>query len=185
VTGKTILGIVALCVCGLIILFVARPALVVPNQKATLYVAESVCKQVGVCLKIYYEKLDVRQGEIRRSDVVEFLLNECGVFSFLFSTDPPFAPYESAFDFSVYLLLPDSLEHASPVLVGYTSRIKRAKGRLFRIGLFLRGEDAIAVPFRHHVLEEIVGEEVIRRAKPDFYYWHSRPKELLETKTVQ
>lgn len=183
-TGKTILGIIALCVFGLIILFVVRFALFVPNYVSPTLHTMEVCEQLGVCLIKYYEKADVSEKEIRTADVVEFLLNECGKTSYRLSTDPPFAPYDSVSDFSVYLLLPNTLENASPVLVAYTNPIKSRKGKS-TVGLFLREKNPVAVSFGHYLLEEIVGRERVRQAKPDFYYWHGRYKERRKTKTVQ
>lgn len=171
---RTVLKIGVVSVFGLVISYVVISASVMPNQKATLYVAEDVCKNVGICLREYYEEPDVTRRKPNSSDAVEFLKNGIGNLSVLISSEAPTAPYDSDFDFSVYLLLPERLEGTSPVLVAYTSPIKRGRDRSFRIGLFLREDDAVALPLKRHVLEKIVGEKRMGQTEPDFYYWHNR-----------
>ena len=59
-----------------------------------------------------------------------------------------------------------------PTLIGYTSRIKKWKQeRFFRIGLFLRGTDVVVVILSSDALDKLVGEQIIKQAEPDIYFW--------------
>jgi hypothetical protein len=145
--------------------------LLVPREETRVAVAQIVCEAIASGLRECYEQLDANGNKPGTSDVLEFLQNRGTVAANHISPDAPVNPHDTAYDFSV-CLLPESLESVSPALAAYTGPIEMKTGRLYRIAVFLRDEDFVALSTESHLLEKIVGEERVKHAKPDFYYWH-------------
>jgi hypothetical protein len=73
-----------------------------------------------------------------------------------------------------FLLLPDELESARPVLIGYTTSVSTKTGEVYRGVLFLRGKEIAVVTLQEGILKNIVGRENFENKKPDFYIWRKR-----------
>ncbi|MHC4474010.1 MAG: hypothetical protein ACYTEL_00085 [Planctomycetota bacterium] len=186
-TGRRIFDIFALCFVVVVIFGIVIPYFDLPPRRPIGIAAswtERTCEQIATALEERFGKISISEKLIKTSDVVEFLQNEGFIFSWCISPNAPIAPYHSVFDFSVHLLRPEKLESNSPLLVGYTSPIESRKGTFYRVGLFLRGRNVVAVPVGDYVLEKMIGEETIEQAGPDFYYWHNRTRYLKATKEL-
>jgi len=149
---------------------------------AVLGKAEGKCEVIAIFLKKYYAELYKKGEKPQAANVVRFIENQRTIRSLGFSSQAPVAPYLSPFDFGVYLQLPEKLESDLPTLIAYTTRIKRKwkkQEQIFRVGLFLIGNDITVVSFfPSYTLERIVGEEILEQAEPDFYYWACKEQYL-------
>ncbi len=106
----------------------------------------------------------------------------------MFSLKPSVEPYTSVYDMAYYLFLPKSEEIASgkKVLVGYTNSVLDKRiNEMRRFALFIEKGRANVIVYNEEMLQDIVGEEVLREKKPDMYYWHKRPLYLEGQKSKQ
>jgi len=194
---RKVLIIIALCCfASSVVSYLVGPAFVVPvirpEQRPVNY-SVSVCEIIGGFVKKYsYEGRELTTQEKPVLDIVEFIRHQTHYpFARSLSYEAPVAPYDSVVDFGVYLLLPSRFQSDSPVLVGYTTKIKQVRGRIsrqegfYRVGLFLRDNDIIAVALRDYELRKIVGEEKIDKTAPDFYHWYYRVRYLKDKERLE
>jgi len=188
VTGRQILTIAIIC-CSVFVIgyIVISPCRLEPHY-ATLGTAEGKCEIIAIFLKKYYAELYKKGEKTQVADIVQFIENQRTIRALGFSSQAPVAPYLSPLDFGVYLLLPEKLKSDLPTLIAYTTRIKRQwkkQEQFLRIGLFLTGTDINVVTLPSEVLEKIVGEQTIKQAEPDIYYWPCKEQYLRDLKQAE
>jgi len=126
-------------------------------------------------LNIFYETHQDVTFEDINSQFAQFVSSRDRIFSDI----APLSPYDSEWDFSIYLMLPKKLESAQPMLIGYTSpRLGRLGRTLYRVGFILRGKRVYTPVFDSRTLEAVSGHTP--RAEPDLYFWFGKTSYLAE-----
>jgi hypothetical protein len=130
------------------------------------------CHTVGSYLLKYYREVRNKTPTDMVPDFVTYVTDP--EKKLIFTREPPIEPYTSRSDVGFFLLLPDELESARPVLIGYTTSVSTKTGEVYRGVLFLRGKEIAVVTLQEKVLKNIVGSKGFENKKPDFYIWRQR-----------
>jgi len=151
----------------------------IPRQKPTLFIVNSICRDICLYLKHYLQECKEKTKPIDKRGFIDFLKDKYSTSFSGFLDEKPFAPYTSDVDFGVSLYFPDRLESETKVLIGHTTFIHYFKGD-FGFVFFLQGDDVEIEIYTKEKFINVVGEEKIHGLKPDFYFWLNQHKYLVD-----
>jgi len=132
------------------------------------------CQEMSRLLGDYYREQMAEKSEIIISKWVHRLENE----TLFYASKAPISPYESKYDFGIYLLQLQRPENELCVLVGYTTLIAENEKYSYRVCFFLRGNEVVAVKLEPNTLKIIFGRDRVDQGKPDLYIWYHKLKYL-------
>ena len=177
---KMIKTIILLLLVGILILAIAMwlmSALGTSPKIPPIIVLRIQCKTVKGYLLNYYNDVGNKIPADMVLGFVTYVTDPEKKLKF-FSRKAPIEPYTSHRDVGFYLLLPENLESAMPVLIGYTTPVTTKTGEVYRGTFFLRGKEITILTLEEHTLKDIVGSEQFENKEPDLYIWELRSKYL-------
>ncbi|MBN1974577.1 MAG: hypothetical protein JW787_13135 [Sedimentisphaerales bacterium] len=125
----------------------------------------------------YYERNITFDKDVKKSNAIYFLENDCGDFSnYIFAQKPKTFDKD---DFGVFLILPNKLISDAPTIIAYTTPLEKEKF-INRVVLFLNGSNMTPIEIDNYNFEKLIDlDQLEKTPEPDFYYFHSTNKKLL------
>jgi len=169
---KLFILLLSIGIFAAVAIWIILPGLSTGPKLSSRMLAAVNCHTVGSHLLKYYREVRNKTSADTVPDFVTYVTDP--EKKLIFTREPPIEPYTSRSDMGFFLLLPDELESARPVLIGYTTSVSTKTGEVYRGVLFLRGKEIAVVTLQEGILKNIVGSENFENKKPDFYIWRQR-----------
>lgn len=166
---EKIVKITIFIVCVLFLLMVLWPAIFGYRRHPSGLHSNYLARRMETMFQYFeqYYNENNSKDEVKASEVVQFLANDCDKFSkYTFSGEQK----QSLHSDPIYFCLPKELKSDFPTIIAYSGPIQEKNKKMYRTVLFLNGNDIKAISIENRYIEYVLGVEQLRRAsKPDLY----------------
>lgn len=161
---EKIVKITIFIVCILFLLMILMPAFQKTRRYPNSNYLAHYMQIMSQSLTQYYNENNLKD-EIKVSDVVHFLANDCDFFSrYAFTEVQKQQPLRC---YPIYFCLPEKLKSDFPTIIAYSGPIQDYNKKMYRVVLILNGNNMSSITIENHKFEKVLSNdqlEVTRNA---------------------